>query len=28
MVVNPCVHVGVSQYLLTFISDLRYKMLI
>jgi len=27
MDVNRCVHVGLSLYLLTFIGDLRYKML-
>jgi len=25
---NRCVHVGLSLYLLTFIGDLRYKMLL
>jgi len=28
MDVNRCVHVGLSLYLLTFIADLRYKILL
>jgi len=28
MNVNRCVHVGLSLYLLTFICDLRYEMLL
>jgi len=28
MNVNHCVHVGLSLYLLTFVGDLRYKMLL
>jgi len=28
MDVNRCVHVGLSLYLVTFIDDLRYKMLL
>jgi len=28
MDVNCCIHVGISLYLLTFIGDLRYKMLL
>jgi len=28
MDVNRCVHVGLSLYLLTFMADLRYKILL